>query len=156
MDEYYNEINSNVHRGVHHLSAQATTAYEAARQKVRAPTFACRLDRICLGIASHTKERLTKLASLMVYTIYGTARPSRPVWASQVASFINADSWREIVFTRNASEAVNLVAHAWGNANLRPDDEVVLCAACFRGVMKTGTCRWSFNHSKPIRVPALS
>ena len=36
MDDYYNEINANVHRSVHHLSAQATTAYETARQKVRA------------------------------------------------------------------------------------------------------------------------
>ena len=42
----------------------------------------------------------------------------------QVASLVNADSWREIVFTRNASEAVNLVAHAWGTANLKPGDEV--------------------------------
>ena len=42
----------------------------------------------------------------------------------QVASFVNAESWREIVFTRNASEAVNLVAHAWGTANLKPGDEV--------------------------------
>ncbi len=36
MDDYYYRINSNVHRGVHHLAAEATTAYEAARQKVRA------------------------------------------------------------------------------------------------------------------------
>lgn len=28
------------------------------------------------------------------------------------------------MFTRNASEAVNLVAHAWGTANLKPGDEV--------------------------------
>jgi len=34
MDDYYYKINSNVHRGVHHLAAEATTAYEAARQKV--------------------------------------------------------------------------------------------------------------------------
>ena len=44
--------------------------------------------------------------------------------ASQVVTFINADTWREIVFTRNASEAVNLVANAWGTANLKPGDEV--------------------------------
>ncbi|HVS96329.1 MAG TPA: SufS family cysteine desulfurase, partial [Puia sp.] len=34
MDDYYHTINSNVHRGVHYLSQQATEAYEAARQKV--------------------------------------------------------------------------------------------------------------------------
>jgi cysteine desulfurase/selenocysteine lyase len=44
MDDYYNEINSNVHRGVHHLSAQATTAYETARQKVQFPTIVCRFN----------------------------------------------------------------------------------------------------------------
>ena len=48
----------------------------------------------------------------------------------QVASFVNAESWREIVFTRNASEAVNLVAHAWGTANLKPGDEVSFPHSC--------------------------
>lgn len=36
MEEYYRLYNSNVHRGVHALSARATTAYEEARDKVRA------------------------------------------------------------------------------------------------------------------------
>lgn len=34
MDSYYNLYNSNVHRGVHHLSNLATEAYEEARRKV--------------------------------------------------------------------------------------------------------------------------
>ena len=34
MEEYYTEINANVHRGVHYLSQQATDAYEGGRQKV--------------------------------------------------------------------------------------------------------------------------
>ncbi|HEV9035540.1 MAG TPA: SufS family cysteine desulfurase [Puia sp.] len=34
MDDYYHTINSNVHRGVHYLSQQATEAYEGARQKI--------------------------------------------------------------------------------------------------------------------------
>ena len=42
----------------------------------------------------------------------------------QVAGFIGAASAKEIVFTRNASEAINLVAHAWGTHNLKPGDEV--------------------------------
>lgn len=66
--------NSNVHRGVHYLSAKATTAYEDARAKV--------------------------------------------------ARFINAASDREVVFTRNASEAINLVAQTWGLDNLKAGDEV--------------------------------
>src|SRR5882757_1101317 len=34
MDEYYHTINSNVHRGVHHLSQLATDAHELARKKI--------------------------------------------------------------------------------------------------------------------------
>ncbi|MAR06315.1 MAG: cysteine desulfurase [Cyanobium sp. NAT70] len=42
------------------------------------------------------------------------------------ARFIRAQSAREIVFTRNASEAINLVARTWGDANLHEGDEVLL------------------------------
>jgi len=44
----------------------------------------------------------------------------------KVAAFIGAASAREIVFTRNASEAINLVARTWGEANLHEGDEVLL------------------------------
>lgn len=44
----------------------------------------------------------------------------------KAAKFINARSWREIVFTRNATEALNLVAYAWGLHTLRPGDEVLV------------------------------
>ena len=43
----------------------------------------------------------------------------------KVAAFVNAPSEREIVFVRNATEAINLVAYSWGRANLRPGDRVV-------------------------------
>jgi len=45
---------------------------------------------------------------------------------SITAEFIGASSSREIVFTRNASEAINLVSRTWGDANLRKGDEVLL------------------------------
>jgi len=38
MEDYYTTTNSNVHRGVHVLSAEATTLFENARIKVRRPT----------------------------------------------------------------------------------------------------------------------
>ncbi|MEO1133321.1 MAG: SufS family cysteine desulfurase [Cyanobacteria bacterium J06639_1] len=44
----------------------------------------------------------------------------------KVARFVGAASAREIVYTRNASEAINLVAYSWGLANLSAGDEVVL------------------------------
>lgn len=74
--DYYSQDNANVHRGVHALSARATAAYEATRDKV--------------------------------------------------AAFINAASRDEIVFTRNASEAINLVAYAWGMNTLKAGDEIIL------------------------------
>lgn len=77
--EYYEAYNSNVHRGIHFLSARATDEYELARKKV--------------------------------------------------ADFINAASSREIVFTRNATEAINLVAYSWGLTNLKAGDEIILSIA---------------------------
>jgi cysteine desulfurase / selenocysteine lyase len=76
LDEYYEQYNSNVHRGAHSLSIRSTDAYEAARDKVKA--------------------------------------------------FVNAPDRKEIVFTRGATEAINLVAYSWGDANIREGDEIVL------------------------------
>jgi cysteine desulfurase/selenocysteine lyase len=44
----------------------------------------------------------------------------------RVARFVNAPDSREVIFTRNATEAVNLVTQSWGRANLAPGDEIVL------------------------------
>lgn len=79
LNEYYGSYNSNVHRGMHSLSAKATDAYEQARAKI--------------------------------------------------AAFINAFEPREIVFTRNATEAINLVAYSWGLSNLSSGDEILLTVA---------------------------
>jgi cysteine desulfurase/selenocysteine lyase len=43
----------------------------------------------------------------------------------RLASFLGAPSPREIVFVRNATEAINLVAHSWGRATLRAGDLVL-------------------------------
>jgi cysteine desulfurase / selenocysteine lyase len=45
---------------------------------------------------------------------------------ARVARFINAPSADEIVFTKNATEAINLVAQSWGSAHLAAGDVVVL------------------------------
>ncbi|XXG86033.1 hypothetical protein AAC387_Pa11g1016 [Persea americana] len=79
LHHYYETYNSNVHRGIHFLSAKATDEYELARKKV--------------------------------------------------AAFINASESREIVFTRNATEAINLVAYSWGVSNLKSGDEILLTIA---------------------------
>lgn len=74
--DYYNHQNSNIHRGVHYLSEQASELYEAARETVRA--------------------------------------------------FINAPGRKEIIFTRGATESINLVAHAYGAAFVQPGDEIIV------------------------------
>ena len=43
-----------------------------------------------------------------------------------VAKFINARSNDEIIFTRNATEAINLVAYSWGRTNIQKDDHIVI------------------------------
>jgi cysteine desulfurase / selenocysteine lyase len=44
----------------------------------------------------------------------------------RVARFINAPSERSVVFAKNVTETINLVAHSWGRANLREGDAVLL------------------------------
>ena len=45
---------------------------------------------------------------------------------AKVAKFVNARSAREVVFTKNATESLNLAAQSWGRANLRAGDAIVL------------------------------
>jgi len=44
----------------------------------------------------------------------------------QVAKFIHAPAVKQIIFTRNASESINLVAYTWGRANLKSGDVMIL------------------------------
>jgi len=44
----------------------------------------------------------------------------------EVAKFINADGMEEIIFVRGTTEAINLVAYAWGLRNLKSEDEVLV------------------------------
>ena len=45
---------------------------------------------------------------------------------AKIASFIGAQSEKEIVFTRNATEGINLVAQSWGRKHLKEGDEIIL------------------------------
>ena len=44
----------------------------------------------------------------------------------EVANFINADSMEEIIFVRNTTEAINLIAYSWGLKNLDAEDEILI------------------------------
>lgn len=61
-----------------------------------------------------------------VYDLSERATAAYEAARSHVARFINARRAKEIVFTRNTTEAINLVARAWGGANLREGDLVVV------------------------------
>jgi cysteine desulfurase/selenocysteine lyase len=61
-----------------------------------------------------------------VYTIAEEATAAFEDARRKVARFVNAPAVHEIVFTRNATESINLVAYSWARANLKSGDVVVL------------------------------
>ena len=61
-----------------------------------------------------------------VYQLAERATNSYEAGRAAVARFINAPTVDEVIFTKNATEAINLVAHSWGRANLGEGDAVVL------------------------------
>lgn len=61
-----------------------------------------------------------------VHTLSAKATDAYEGARDKVAQFINARSRQEIVYTRNASEAINLVAYSWGMNTLQPGDEIIL------------------------------
>lgn len=44
----------------------------------------------------------------------------------QIADFINAPAARQVIYTRNTTESINLVAHTWARANLQAGDVIIL------------------------------
>ena len=74
--DFYENYNSNVHRGVHTLSMEATDQFEEARQKI--------------------------------------------------SSFINSETPQSIIWTRNASESLNIISYSWGYKNISEGDEILL------------------------------
>ncbi len=61
-----------------------------------------------------------------IYRISEEATAAYEEARQKVARFINARRSSQIVFTRNATESINLVAYSWGSANIRRGDEILL------------------------------
>jgi cysteine desulfurase / selenocysteine lyase len=61
-----------------------------------------------------------------VYELSALATQRYEAARERVARFLGASEAREVVFVRNTTEAINLVAAAWGRANLRAGDEVLI------------------------------
>ena len=61
--------------------------------------------------------------------IYGIAEQATAAYEDarrRVAAFVHARTPRELIFTRNSTEAINLVAYAWGRSQVRSGDAIVL------------------------------
>src|SRR3954463_12929295 len=61
-----------------------------------------------------------------IYTIGEKATAAYERARAKVGRFINAPDSHEVVFTRNATEAINLVAYSWGRRNIARGDAIVL------------------------------
>jgi len=60
------------------------------------------------------------------YTLAEEATNAMEAARSKVAAFIGATDANEVVFTKNATESINLIARSWGAANLEPGDVILL------------------------------
>jgi cysteine desulfurase/selenocysteine lyase len=82
--------------------------------------------RAVLDAITHSYEHSNANVHRGTYLIAEEATAALEGARAKVARFIGAGKAREVVFTKNATEALNLVAKAWGPANLREGDAVVL------------------------------
>jgi cysteine desulfurase/selenocysteine lyase len=96
---------------------------------------------VYLDNAATTQKPQTVIDALTRYYTDGNANVHRGVHLlseiateafdgarAKVRRFFNAASDREIVFTRNATESINLVAHAYARPRLQPGDEILITA----------------------------
>ncbi|RMF04359.1 MAG: cysteine desulfurase [Chloroflexi bacterium] len=60
-----------------------------------------------------------------IYQISEKASAAYEQARKKTGRFINARSWREVIFTRNTTESVNLVAFSWGQANISAGDVII-------------------------------
>src|SRR5579875_3379403 len=61
-----------------------------------------------------------------VYTLAEEATAAYEESRKEIVDFINANSYEEIIFVRNATEAINLVAYAWGRKFIKEGDKIVV------------------------------
>ena len=61
-----------------------------------------------------------------VHTLSEEATEAYEAARKKIANFVNAGDSRQIVFVKNATEAINLVAYSWGRTNITKGDEILL------------------------------
>ncbi|MFG2055976.1 cysteine desulfurase [Micromonospora sp. NPDC048930] len=77
--------------------------------------------RQVLDVLAEHYARHNANVSRSVHTLGTEATEAYEGARAKIAAFINAPSADEVVFTKNSTEAINLVAYAFSNASLRPD-----------------------------------
>jgi cysteine desulfurase/selenocysteine lyase len=82
--------------------------------------------RQMLDVMTHFYETAYANVHRGVYSLAERATEAFEGAREKVTRLINAPSSRELIFTRNATESLNLVAYAWGLTNLGPGDAVVV------------------------------
>lgn len=60
-----------------------------------------------------------------IYSISEKASEAYETARKKIGRFINARSWREVIFTRNTTESINLVAYSWGLSNIKAGDVIL-------------------------------
>ncbi|MGQ9838834.1 MAG: cysteine desulfurase [Cyanobacteriota bacterium] len=79
-----------------------------------------------LQAMEHYYQHLNANVHRGVHTLSNEATDAYEGARAKVARFINAPSPEQIIYTRNASEAINLVAYSWGLSHLSQRDEIIL------------------------------
>ncbi len=124
--------------------------------------------RMVIDAIAHYYEYNNANVHRGAHTLSGRATDAYEGARDKVATFINAKSRNEIVYTRNATEAINLVAYSWGLDNLKEGDEIILSVmehhsnivpwqiiaqktgAVIKFVKLTPTQEFDFNHYQSL------
>jgi cysteine desulfurase / selenocysteine lyase len=81
-----------------------------------------------LDAVNHYETHLHANVHRGVHTLSQLATDAFEGARERVRRFLNAESSREIIFTRGTTEGINLVAQSWGRATLSPGDEIIVSA----------------------------
>ena len=106
------------------------------------PVFAAYPDLVYLDSAATAQKPQSVMDAVQQYYASENANPMRGLYDLSVKAtdayenariavrdFIHASSKKEIIFTRNATESLNLVAYSWGLKNLCSSDEILIAVS---------------------------
>ncbi|MBP9698489.1 MAG: aminotransferase class V-fold PLP-dependent enzyme, partial [Elusimicrobia bacterium] len=123
-------------------NGQPLSPFDPARARLDFPILSRKINGkplVYLDNAATTQKPMSVIMSMTAYYERTNANVHRGVHTlsqeatslmeesrARVGRFIGADDPATVIFTRNATEAINLVAFAWGRRHLKPGDEILL------------------------------